>query len=517
MAYMASQIVIGNAVVTKTTTPELMRVEIAKTRRAFAIARSSGLFRVPEILDYDEARGVAVFERLDITPVASAVRWGRGRTMLAEHLGTCLAVIHRELTLPDEMRIPLPAELVLPRDEVFIHGDLGLGNVCVGASWPPIVVLDWQMTPLCGGRATYGTRYFDLLWFIGNLILNPSARLAFGNPAAPAIRAFMASYFREAGLSCDAVLLREYATRLFAIQTSLYRYQILPKRKARALLPFGIARLEQFMDELTVAVMRQGSRAVAENPRVANDTAALDYRRSHLETDHAKSYHSAFANDPYRRMVWDNERKVLDEILTACFPNGGIRHLDFACGTGRILSHLRGRVQSSVGVDVSKAMLTIAKESNPKIEILEADLTRDDVLAKRKFNLITAFRFFPNAQPTLRAEAMRVIVDHLDDDGLAIFNNHMNISSTTFRLARLLRRGGHQGMSGAEVSALVDESGLEVIRSYHLCVLPSIGRHMRLPLTIVRAIESILSRIPLLAPLAENVVFVCRRTKGAPA
>jgi len=55
-----SKVEIKKDTVIKTASPELMRVEVEKTRRAHKIAEDCGLFRVPEVLDYDERRGVAV-------------------------------------------------------------------------------------------------------------------------------------------------------------------------------------------------------------------------------------------------------------------------------------------------------------------------------------------------------------------------------------------------------------------------------------------------------------------------
>jgi hypothetical protein len=54
----------GKHTVTKSGAPERMRLEVEKTRRAFEIGLGCGLFRVPEVLDFDESKGVAVFERI---------------------------------------------------------------------------------------------------------------------------------------------------------------------------------------------------------------------------------------------------------------------------------------------------------------------------------------------------------------------------------------------------------------------------------------------------------------------
>ena len=239
-----------------------------------------------------------------------------------------------------------------------------------------------------------------------------------------------------------------------------------------------------------------------------------DYRQSHLRPGIGESYQAAFDKDPYRRVLWGLEKRVLDRILVECLGDGDIHHFDFACGTGRILSHVAGSARVSVGVDVSPSMLAVAKESSERSEIYQADLTTNDILEERKFNLITAFRFFPNAQPSLRNDAMRVLVRHLGEGGRLVFNNHKNLASVKYRLARLRGRGGFKGMSLAEASELVSKNGLEIEKSYAMGFTPASDRHMIIPAALLRRLEGGLSEWPAIKPWGENVIFVCRRAEG---
>ena len=61
-----STIQIGKNTVTKTTVPDLMRVEVEKTRRAFEIGRDCGIFRVPEVLEHDEVAGYYGISDVDV-------------------------------------------------------------------------------------------------------------------------------------------------------------------------------------------------------------------------------------------------------------------------------------------------------------------------------------------------------------------------------------------------------------------------------------------------------------------
>jgi len=235
------------------------------------------------------------------------------------------------------------------------------------------------------------------------------------------------------------------------------------------------------------------------------------YRESHLNK--GCDYHNNFMSLPHRAMIWRLEQKILDRILREFFPEKPLEYLDFACGTGRILEYMVPHVQNAVGVDASQSMLKVARSNIPDATIIEADMTRDDVLANRKFNLITAFRFFPNAEAGLRSEAMQVLAKHLNDNGYLVFNNHKNTGSTRNRLARLFGRRGYKGMSIAEAKALVAENGLEILKTYHLCVFPASEKHMLLPRFFLRHIEGMLNRIPVLCNFGENLVFVCKCTK----
>ena len=238
----------------------------------------------------------------------------------------------------------------------------------------------------------------------------------------------------------------------------------------------------------------------------------MNYRESHIQAGKGKSYHAAFSDESYRNMVWQFEKGILCNILTTFYKESEIHHFDFACGTGRILSYLENRTKSTIGVDLSPSMLEVARENTKTAEIIEADLTQSDVLEDRKFNLITAFRFFPNAEANLRLEAMTVLSRHLDDNGYLVFNNHKNTGSTRNRLARLFGCRGYKGMSIVDVKKLLAKTGLEIVKTYHLCVFPASENHGLLPLFLLRPLDALLSKCRFFKGLGENLIFVCRRS-----
>lgn len=234
--------------VIKSGPPALMRIEVEKTRRARQIGLASGLFRVPEVLDYDETKGVAVFERIvGIRPLRHAVSWGRDYRALAGRIGTALAAVHRALNLPREMIIPLPQEFVADGHDVFLHGDPSVENIFLGPDSASLVILDWRMTGVHGGRATYGCRYFDLLWFVNNLLWSPTLRHLIGDPVRPVARAFVESYHLAAGIPYQAELLGAYAERFFEVKLPLRGRS---SRRDRLFIPRGRALTRRFIRAL---------------------------------------------------------------------------------------------------------------------------------------------------------------------------------------------------------------------------------------------------------------------------
>jgi hypothetical protein len=236
--------------VTKTAAPELMQIEVEKTRRAHQIGQDCGLFRVPKVLDHDATKGVAVFERIDdIEPIRTAVPWGERYDTVSETLGAAFAIIHRDLKLPEELHMPLPPEFALSGNEVCLHGDPSVDNVCIDKRSSRIVILDWQMTPLYGGVATIGTRFFDLMWFVNNLLFRPTLRYLFGNPVASPSGRFLESYFRSTKVDYQPEEITSYASRFFSIEANRMKSE--SRWRTRVMLPRVHVLTRKFISSLS--------------------------------------------------------------------------------------------------------------------------------------------------------------------------------------------------------------------------------------------------------------------------
>ena len=233
------------------------------------------------------------------------------------------------------------------------------------------------------------------------------------------------------------------------------------------------------------------------------------YRESHKRK--GLDYHQTFVTERHRAMLWRLEQRILDQIFDRYLADRDIDYLDFACGTGRILGFLQSRVQSATGIDVSSSMLEVARAHVPGARALEGDITREPVLAGERFGLITAFRFFPNAEPELRADVLRALVRLLGPGGWLVFNNHVNSESLVHRIVRLLGRGGDSGMTDSEVRSMVEQAGLRVVEACPLGVLPITDRHMLRPEIVAETVERALAHFPGVTRLAQDVIYVCSK------
>lgn len=237
-----------------------------------------------------------------------------------------------------------------------------------------------------------------------------------------------------------------------------------------------------------------------------------DYRTSHVGAQSwAQDYDAKlFAPGSFDAVMWEREQRLLDRILDQHVARRG-SYLDFACGTGRVLSYVEPHFWASVGLDISDTMLAVARERVPNAKLVQADATRNpQALRDRRFDFVTAFRFFLNAQPALRDDAMAFLASTLRDrSSRLLFNVHGNRYSTRALLAAkaMITREQFASMSVRESIELAARHGLEVVEWY------GIGSYDKsllrlLPMRAWRWAESV-------APLPKRcnvyLYFVCRR------
>ena len=231
------------------------------------------------------------------------------------------------------------------------------------------------------------------------------------------------------------------------------------------------------------------------------------YLYSHMGAYKGNEYDQLYQTDPWLIYTCQRTRLTLQRIVTRYYQHRPIKLLDFACGTARITSFLEDKVDEAVGVDVSESMLAVAERKVKRAKLLHANLLKDNLLAGEKFNLITAFRFFLNAEPELRKAAIKAIVPLLADDGLFVFNNHRNQTSPLVRLKYGRRHKTRNFMSMQEMQNMVSEFGLNIIKIYPVGFLPL--PRIKLPPAVNNIIDAVASRFQCLRDYSESPIAVC--------
>ncbi len=212
-----------------------------------------------------------------------------------------------------------------------------------------------------------------------------------------------------------------------------------------------------------------------------------DYTTSHFNK--GEDYHDRFEKLIGRKIIWDLEKKIIEDFLNNTKISN---HLDFASGTGRIAKFLEKNTKEQYLIDSSEKMLEHAKKilDKNKSTFINQDFSKINL--NKKFDLITAFRFFPNAETFLRKEAMKFISEHLNDYGLLIINNHYNFWSIPLIFSRLTFRSNGFGMSHKEVLELVKTNNLKIYKYKSIGLLTNKEKKTILPWNIVLKFENFL-------------------------
>ena len=241
------------------------------------------------------------------------------------------------------------------------------------------------------------------------------------------------------------------------------------------------------------------------------DALPGNYTESHQ--GRGVDYDESFEELPLRSLMWRLEQTVLAELLAGL---GAHSVLDFACGTGRITDLLASELPSArvVGVDVAESMLAVARERVPGATFVRSD-GRDlrGVAGDGTIDLVTAFRFFPNADPGLRVSAADAIAAAVRPGGHVLINNHRNFWSPSYLARRLRSSSPAEGARNAEMVDPFLARGFTVVGRRSLGVLPqSDERLYLLPDGLAPAVEGFNQRrLSHRHTLGTNTIWLMRK------
>lgn len=216
----------------------------------------------------------------------------------------------------------------------------------------------------------------------------------------------------------------------------------------------------------------------------------------------------------YDAAIWDMQRTFLEKWLREFRASKGqVKAMDFACGTGRVTSLVEEYADEMVGLDISAEMLEVAKEQTTRTDLRQGDILAEPAIVDTDYDLITAFRFFLNAEPDLRARIMKALAGRLrDETSRLVFNIHGNRRSIRHLTMRV--RGPRDTwcneMSMEEVRQLTDAAGIEIESWHGFGVLPRFLYKTKAS-SAARRIDHAAAAAPWLSRISTDLLFICRR------
>lgn len=139
--------------------PIASRRERLRTQAGRDVGLKTGLFSVPEIVSFDDARGEIVFQRFNLTAIRQALSDPSRSMDLAGRAAQALAAIHGHMKVGDD-----PA-----RGSVPLHGDFGMRNVFYLADSDRLAIIDWMNADWIGFDGDIGAPEIDVAVFLISL------------------------------------------------------------------------------------------------------------------------------------------------------------------------------------------------------------------------------------------------------------------------------------------------------------------------------------------------------------
>lgn len=239
-----------------------------------------------------------------------------------------------------------------------------------------------------------------------------------------------------------------------------------------------------------------------------------EYSRAFQSDAAAQKYENiVYDENGYDAFIWNIQRgrvlKVIENFKKS--NNREFEHLDFACGTGRILAEVETVIERTTGLDISPNMISVAQKKVKHAQLVVGDILHHSTLEGKQYDLITAFRFFLNAEPDLRKKIMESLGLHLrDSQSRLIFNIQGNKNSLRhFSIAKRIKKGERQSeMSVAEIRELVDRAGLKIIEWYGIGVCPPV-LHRSFLAPVMRFVDRLCEPLPIMKRISYDLLFVC--------
>lgn len=205
--------------------------------------------------------------------------------------------------------------------------------------------------------------------------------------------------------------------------------------------------------------------------------------RDSRDVDH---YQSLYAEGNRDRLIWDLQRPLVQHLVQrACAGRGHTRLLDFACGTGRILSAVERLADEADGIDMSEEMVVRARAWCSRARIMVGTLRGSQTPSElqRDYDVITSFRFLLNVGDQMRRTMLEQFWERLQRrSGWLIVNNHGNTSSIRHLALRTNcdPAAMRNELSDRSMRALLHEAGFAVHQVFGFGLVPDVLYRSRL-------------------------------------
>lgn len=187
-----------------------------------------------------------------------------------------------------------------------------------------------------------------------------------------------------------------------------------------------------------------------------------DYRAGHK--DRGGVYDAALAADPFDAYIHAWETRRVAQLLRKHLAGRARRYLDFACGTGRMTAAIAPFANEVVGIDISESMVTEARHKLPAADFHVIDITTSEVGLGR-FDLVSSFRFFGNADHALRQAVLRELNRRMETGALLVVNNHRNPCALMHRLASLAGGTIHMDLTPRRFRMCLADAGFDIVEA----------------------------------------------------
>lgn len=217
----------------------------------------------------------------------------------------------------------------------------------------------------------------------------------------------------------------------------------------------------------------------------------LDYRECHLQDESARAYRDVYAAGYYAAQWRQLEAPWLSRVFAELKERGSRTMLDLACGQGRIPLLGAKYFERAHGIDISPAMLARAKQSfcdDRSLAAADVSFEVGDVrtfIADDPFDVVTAFRFFLNAEDDLRRDGLRCARRNVAPGGTFIANVHVastsplalfyGVSNTARRVIGKSSSSLRNAISVSQLRKMFATEGFRINRIHRYSLLPRVG------------------------------------------